>query len=131
MGTIAIPGGGPTSNVTAAVDLPIDRLFRFSLTSDNEVVLCGSGEEADGIVLAAVTAGDLLNRGTGLTQMRKQQGTYDGVVVQDTFTPGQEFMSSATGTLVDYTNAADNRALGKVLDSAVADGTARILLYAR
>lgn len=130
MGTIAIPGGGPTAGVIAQVDLPVDTLFRYSLTNDNEVVVCGSGEQCDGIVLAAVTAGDLLNRGNGLTQMTKNQGTYDGVVVQDTFTPGQEFMSNGSGQIIQYTNAADNRALGKVLGSVVAGETARIVLYA-
>ena len=81
MGTIAIPGGGPTSNVTAAVDLPVDRLFRFPLTDNNEVVLRRSGEDADGIVSAAVTADNLRTCGTCLTQIRSQQSRYDGHVV--------------------------------------------------
>ena len=131
MGSIAISGGGPTANVRAAVDLAADRLFKFSTTRDNEVELCGSGEEADGICLEASAADELLNV-SGLCQMRKQQGIYADVAINAAIGVGSEIMSDSTGQIIAYVNSGDNRPLGKMLSATgAAAETAKILIYAR
>lgn len=131
MGSIAISGGGPTANVRAGVALAADRLIKFSTTLENEMELCGSGEEADGICLEASTADELLNV-TGLCQMRKHQGIYDTVAINAAIAVGVEFMSDANGEIIAYVNSGDNRPLGKMLTAtAAAAETAKILIYAR
>ena len=131
MGTIALSGGGPTANVRAGVDIAADRLFKFSTTTENEVVLCGSGEEADGICLEASTVDELLNV-SGLCQTRKQQGTYDTVNINAAIAVGVEIMSDGTGQIIAYVNSGDNRPLGKMLTATTGAGqTAKILIYAR
>jgi hypothetical protein len=126
---VTLSGGGPPSNVRAGETLPASTLWTYGST-ENEVVLCRSGEEADGITLADVVEGEILNL-EGVCYARKTTGIYDGIAIASNFTAGGEFMSGASGVITAYVAAADNRPLGKFLSSGLANETGRILLYSR
>lgn len=126
---VRLSGGGPPSNVRAGDDLPASTLWKYSST-ENEVVLCGAGEEADGIVLADIVQGEVLNL-EGVAYSRKTTGIYDGLTIASNFTAGGEFMSGASGVITAYVAAGDTRPLGKFLTSGNNGETARVLFYSR
>ena len=129
MATASLSSGGVRANVRAGEDLPASTLFKYSST-ENEVTLCGSGEEADGICLEAVASGELLNM-EGVCYARKTTGVFDGVTIQSNFTAGNEFMSDASGQIVNYVVSGDNRALGKYLSSGSTGETGKVLFYSK
>ena len=126
---VRLSGGGPPSNIRASEDLPASTFWRYGST-ENEVGLCGAGEEADGIVLADIVQGEVLNL-EGVAYSRKTTGLYDGLTIASNFTAGSEFMSGASGVITAYVVAADNRPLGKFLTSGLSGETGRILFYSR
>ena len=129
MGKCNISSGGVRSNLRAAIDIPADRLWKYS-TVQNEVTLCGSGEEADGICLAETFAGEILNADGGSNYSRKETGVFDEVAHDGTLvTIGAEWMSGALGVLTAYVAAGDNRPLGKVV--AIHDSTVKVTFYSK
>lgn len=129
MAQVNISSGGVRANVRAGQDLPADRLFKYS-SVENEVTLCGAGEEADGLCLDAVVAGEMLNE-EGICYARKTTGVFSDVTIGSNFTCGGEFMSAADGVITAYVAADDNRPLGKFLSTGVTGATGKILLYSR
>lgn len=129
MASVNLSSGGVRAGVRAGADLPADRLFKYS-SIENEVVLCGAGEEADGIVLAEVLSGEILNA-EGVCYARKTTGTFSDVTIGSNFTCGAEFMSAADGVITAYVAASDNRPLGKFLSSGSSGETGKILFYSR
>lgn len=107
---------------------------RFSIrkysTSTNEITLCGSGQEADGICLAETMTGEILNF-EGTNYARKTTGQYDGVTIAAAFQCGDELMSGENGVITPYVAAGDNRPLGKFLTSGSSGETGRIVIYGR
>ena len=126
---VRLSGGGPPSNVRAGENLLASTLWKYGST-ENEVLLCGSGEEADGITLADVVAGEVLNL-EGVCYARKTTGIYDDITIDSNFTAGGEFMAGAGGVITAYVAESDNRPLGKFLTSGLANATGRILFYSR
>jgi len=50
MDKVRLSSGGVRANLQAGENIPADRVWKYS-DVENEVVLCDSGEEADGICL--------------------------------------------------------------------------------
>lgn len=129
MGKCNLSSGGVRSNLRAAVEIPADRVFKYSSTV-NEVELCGSGEEADGLCLAEVLTGEILNASGGQCHSRKDTGVFDNVTVSGEITVGGEWMSGASGVVTAYVAAGDNRPLGKFVADR-GDGTAKVTFYSK
>lgn len=130
MGVCNLSSGGVRANVRAGEDIAADRLFKYSST-ENQVSLCGDGEEADGICLAAVLEDEILNSEGGQCYARKTSGVFSEVTIASNFTCGNEWMSSATGTVTAYSASGDKRPLGKFLSSGSTGETGKISFYAR
>lgn len=109
-----LSSGGVRSNLRAAVDIPADRLWKYS-TTVNEVTLCGSGEEADGLCITDTLQDEILNADGGSNYSRKETGVFDEITNDGTLTVGAEWMCGASGVITAYVAAGDNRPLGKVL----------------
>jgi hypothetical protein len=130
MDKVRIPSGGVRANVRAGEDLPADTLWKYS-TTENEVTLCGSGEEADGICLSATLQDEILNQGGGSNYSRKDTGVYDNLSHDGTLTTiGAEWMSGASGVLTAYVAVGTNRPLGKVL-AVNEDDTVKVTFYSK
>ncbi len=129
MGSVNISPGGVRANVMAGEALPTDTVWKYSSTV-NRVELCGSGEEADGFCLSEVASGELLND-EGICYSRKTTGVFEEVTIDTNFTAGNEWMSSATGTVTAYVVSGDNRPLGKFLSTGLAAATGKISFYSK
>lgn len=129
MGVCNLSSGGVRANVRAQEDIAADRVFSYT-TTENEVALTGSGEEADGICIAEVVEGEILNASGGACYARKETGVFDDVAVTGAITVGGEWMSGANGVITAYVAAGDNRPLGKFLADR-GDGTAKVTFYSK
>lgn len=128
MDKVRIPSGGMRSNVRAGEDLPADTVFKYD-SDENEVVLCGQGEEADGICLSACESGQILNQ-SGVCYGRSVSGVYDNIAVSGAVTVGAEWMSGASGVITAYSASGDRRPLGKIL-KVNADDTVKLSFYGK
>jgi len=104
-------------------------LWKYSST-ENEVVLCGSGEEADGLCIADTLNGEILNA-DGENYARKETGVFDEMTIASNFTAGGEWMSGASGVITAYVVSGDNRPLGKFLTSGLSGATGKITFYSK
>lgn len=129
MPTIKIPSGGSPGHVRAGEAIPASRVFKWT-NVENEVVLCASGEDAEGICLSGVLADEILNDG-GVCQWRATTGVFDHMTINSNFTAGGEWMSGANGVITAYVVAGDNRPLGKFRSSGLASGTGKISFYGK
>lgn len=129
MATVNISGGGMRANVRSGQALPANRLWKYD-TIVNETTLCGAGEECDGIVLAAIEQGEIMNS-VGSAYSRKTTGVYSDVTISANFACGGEFMSDGEGQIINYVAAGDNRALGKYLSTGLVSATGKVLLYSK
>lgn len=129
MAKIRIPSGGSPGHVRAGEALPASRVFKWSNVED-EVVLCASGEDAEGICLSGVLEGEILNDG-GVCQWRATTGVFDEVTINSNFTSGGEWMAGADGVITAYVAAGDNRPLGKFRTSGLAGSTGKLSIYGK
>jgi len=129
MGVVNLSSGAVRSNVRATEDIAADTVWKYSAT-ENEVELCGSGEEADGICLAATLQDELLNA-EGTNYSRKETGVYSEVTIASNFTAGGEWMSGASGVITAYVVSGDNRPLGKFLTSGSSGETGKLTFYGK
>lgn len=131
MPDVRLSGGAIPSNVRAGQDIAASRFWKYG-TTENEVVPCGNGEEADGICLVASLANEILNF-AGACHSRKETGIYADITVAEALTAGDEIMSDATGQVIQYAYSAsdDRRALGKALETTANGAAGRILVYSR
>lgn len=129
MPVVNLSSGGVRSNVRAGENIAASRVWKYSAT-ENEVTLCGSGEEADGICLADTLSGEIMNT-DGVNYSRKDTGVFSEVTIASNFTAGGEWMSGASGVITAYVAAGDNRPLGKFLTSGLATETGKITFYSK
>mgnify|MGYP001354400763 CR=1 FL=1 len=129
MPTVNLSSGGVRANLRAGEDIAASTVWKYSST-ENEVTLCGSGEEADGICIAATAEAELLNT-EGENYSRKETGVFSDVEIASNFTAGGEWMSGASGVITAYVASSDNRPLGKFLSSGLSGATGKITFYSK